>query len=116
LRANREAHHQVEQHHGLRVQILPFKVDDYDENSNKEIDFGDTQDIDFGDGGRTIDNLEVGDIDWGPGAPEADENQDIDFSISLKESGIVVEEVGMSGGVAKDDEAFRLPSFSKLSF
>lgn len=97
---------------------LPFTVDDNDVNANEEIDFGDNQEIDFGDGGGTIDfgedmgaagvNLEVGEIDWGADAPAVDDNQEIDFSISLEESGIVVEEDGMSGGVAKDDEAFRI--------
>lgn len=95
---------------------LPFKADDNDELGNNEIDFGEDQEIDFGDGGGTIDfgedlgggvNLEVGEIDWGLDAP-VEENQEIDFSISLEESGIVVEEDGMSGGVAKDDEAFRI--------
>lgn len=97
---------------------LPFQLDDDDQNH--QIDFGDNQDIDFGDGGGTIDfgedlsaaagiNLEVGDIDWGAdGAAGEENNEEIDFSISLEESGIVVEEAGMSGGVAKDDEAFTI--------
>lgn len=97
---------------------LPFQLDDDDQSH--QIDFGDNQDIDFGDGGGTIDfgedlsaaagiNLEVGDIDWGAdGAAGEENNEEIDFSISLEESGIVVEEAGMSGGVAKDDEAFTI--------
>lgn len=95
---------------------LPFKLDDDDEHRNNEIDFGDNQEIDFG---GTIDfgdelagdgiNLEVGEINWG-GDDDAVvvEDQEIDFSVSLEESGIVVEEAGMLGGVAKDDEAFTI--------
>lgn len=90
---------------------LPFKLDDDESDANTQIDFGDEQQIDFG---GTIDfgdatgevNLEVGDIDWGDGTVAVEDSQDIDFSISLEESGIVVEDAGMSGGVAKDDEAF----------
>lgn len=98
---------------------LPFKLDDDDVQSN-EIDFGNDQEIDFGADGGTINfgddlaaggevNLEVGDIDWGAGdAAGVEDNPEIDFSISLEESGIVVEEAGMSGGVAKDEEAFSI--------
>lgn len=95
---------------------LPFKLDDDDDHRNNEIDFGDSQDIDFG---GTIDfgddlagneiALEAGEINWGGDDDVAVvENQEIDFSISLEESGIVVEEAGMLGGVAKDDEAFTI--------
>lgn len=99
---------------------LPFKLDDDDDAQlNNDIDFGDNQEVDFGDGGGVIDfgdelaanddvNLEVGEIDWGADISAAEDNQDIDFSISLEESGIVVEEAGMSGGVARDDEAFTI--------
>lgn len=91
---------------------LPFKLDDDVSEVNNEIDFGGDQEIDFGGaidfgdetGGEV--NLEVGDIDWGDGTVTLDDNQNIDFSISLEESGIVVEDAGMSGGIAKDDEAF----------
>ncbi|XP_035915025.1 CDK5RAP3-like protein [Anopheles stephensi] len=74
------------------------------------IDFGDDGGaIDFGDG-NALDldapvELEVGDIDWGAAEPVADDNV-IDFDISLEESGIVVEEDGNLGGVAKGDEAY----------
>lgn len=98
---------------------LPYKLDD-DSDEHNEIDFGNSQDIDFGDGGGTIDfgedlvaenpvNLEVGEIDWGADdAAVAEDNLEVDFNISLDESGIVVEEAGMSGGVAKDDDAFTI--------
>lgn len=94
---------------------LPFKLDDNDQV--QQIDFGEDQEVDFGDGGGIIDfggdeaaevNLEVGDIDWGGEGAAVEENQEIDFSISLEESGIVVEEAGMSGGTAKDEEAFTI--------
>ena len=94
---------------------LPFKLDD--DEANNEIDFGENQEIDFDDGGA-VDfgddlaaaggiELEVGEINWG-GEVEAEENQEIDFSISLEESGIVVEEDGMLGGIARDEEAFTI--------
>ncbi|KFB49189.1 AGAP009811-PA-like protein [Anopheles sinensis] len=74
------------------------------------IDFGDDgAAIDFG--GENIDldapvELEVGDIDWGGAALEADAGNEIDFNVSLEESGIVVEEDGNAGGVAKGTEAY----------
>ena len=95
---------------------LPFELDDNDDKeANDEITFG--GEIDFGDGGGTIDfgddagsgiNLEVGEIDWGDGKAVVEDPQGIDFNISLEESGIVIEEAGMSGGVARDDDAFTI--------
>lgn len=66
-----------------------------------EIDFG--NDIDYGD----IENiqevtLETGDIDWGSDETNTTE---INFDISLKDSGITVESSGMEGGIAKSHEA-----------
>lgn len=98
---------------------LPFKLDDDNAPLNNEIDFGESPEIDFGEGGGMIDfgedlssgsgvNLEVGEIDWGAEGAVVEPEQEIDFSISLEESGIVVEEDGMSGGIAKDDEAFTI--------
>jgi len=67
-----------------------------------EIDFG-GDDIDFGDSGAEID---FGDeIDFGES--EAVESNAIDFS-AVDMSDIVVEEGGMAGGVAKDEEALSL--------
>lgn len=65
-----------------------------------EIDFG--NDIDFGEN-VTLD--EGGDIDWGedPGA-----GNEIDFNISLEDSGIKVEGSGLAGGVAKSDQALTI--------
>uniref|UniRef100_A0A182UF71 Uncharacterized protein n=1 Tax=Anopheles melas TaxID=34690 RepID=A0A182UF71_9DIPT len=89
------------------------------EDDGGAIDFGDDDGgaIDFGDGsGLDLDapvELEVGDIDWGaadegadPALAGANDDNVIDFNISLEESGIVVEEDGNLGGVAKGDEAF----------
>lgn len=45
--------------------------------------------------------LETGDIDWGNDEVSAD----INFDISLKDSGITVESSGMEGGLAKNNEA-----------
>lgn len=83
---------------------LPFKLDDDEPEAENQIDFGDSQQIDFGDEPGEV-NLEVGEIDWADDYVVVDE-PNIDFSISLEESGIVVEDAGMSGGIAKDDEAF----------
>lgn len=76
-----------------------------------QIDFGDAA-IDFG----TSDvELETGDIDWGqidmlPDAHEAT----IDFSTTEDaELGIVVQEAGVEGGVAKDNEAFTMLDYHK---
>ena len=67
-----------------------------------EIDFGGDE-IDFGDSGAEID---FGDeIDFGES--EAVESNAIDFS-AVDMSEIVVEEGGMAGGVAKDEEALSL--------
>lgn len=53
-------------------------------------------------------NLVAGDIDWGGNVEVATDGAEIDFNISLEESGIVVESDGMSGGVAKGEEAFKI--------
>lgn len=61
-----------------------------------EIDFG--NDIDYED----IVTLETGDIDW-----RSDETNttEINFDISLKDSGVTVESSGVEGGIAKSHEA-----------
>lgn len=45
------------------------------------------------------------DIDWGNMEVENVANDDIDFSISLEESGIVVEDAGHDGGTATGNDA-----------
>lgn len=78
---------------------------------SEQIDFGDAA-IDFGTGDV---ELETGDIDWGqidmlPDAHEAT----IDFSTTEDaELGIVVQEAGVEGGVAKDNEALSLLDYHK---
>lgn len=76
-----------------------------------QIDFGDAA-VDFGIGDV---ELETGDIDWGqidmlPDAHEAT----IDFSTTEDaELGIVVQEAGLEGGVAKDNEALTMLDYHK---
>ncbi|XP_070497701.1 CDK5RAP3 protein homolog [Chironomus tepperi] len=92
---------------------LPFNLTDNaaDSNDNNEIDFGDDngdEGIDFGGDDAEV-NLEVGEINWGDDVDaEAGNANEIDFNISLEGSGIVVESDGMSGGVARQDEAYAL--------
>lgn len=96
-------------------------IDESTENTNQgagdAIDFGDlsTNDgIDFGDGVDYGDiSMQEGEIDWGnldstevSNAPA--QAQEIDFNISLEESGIVVEQTGIDGGVAKGNDAYTL--------
>ncbi|XP_058815662.1 CDK5RAP3-like protein [Topomyia yanbarensis] len=81
---------------------------DFGDNGG-EIDFGDSADIDFNVDTGEI-KLEAGEIDWGAPEEAASEpnEEGIDFSISLEESGIVVESAGNAGGVAKGDEAYSI--------
>lgn len=81
----------------LSIEPPPFKFLENDldsQNDNGGIDFGDDQNIDFG---ENIDfteepNLECGNIDWGATNDSVEDiNPEIDFSVSLEESGIVVE-------------------------
>uniref|UniRef100_A0A7G3AEP5 Putative cdk5 activator-binding protein n=1 Tax=Lutzomyia longipalpis TaxID=7200 RepID=A0A7G3AEP5_LUTLO len=83
-------------------------------NDNQEIDFGDGANIDFGDAGA-IDfgesdiTLQSGnEIDWGDGIEAVTDPAEINFDISLEESGIVVEGGGQSGGVARGEEALSI--------
>lgn len=80
--------------------------------ADHEIDFGDAE-IDFGEDVETVE----GDIDWGDmqlvDGGQEQQQQQIDFDISLEESGIVVEGGGMSGGVARDEEAFTVLDATK---
>lgn len=80
-------------------------------NDAGTIDFGvDSGEIDFGGDAINFDNicentLEAGNIDWG----EIDMNCSLDNTdISLEESGIIVAESGMDGGVARGLEALTL--------
>lgn len=71
------------------------------------IDFGSLDlngEIDFGEG---VDLNAGGDIDWGDAsAEEPAAEQQIDYDVSLEESGIVVESAGCEGGTATGPEAY----------
>lgn len=64
---------------------------------NQEIDFGEEVNLDAG-----------GDIDWGDEDVEQPAAAEIDYNISLEESGIVVETAGHEGGVATGSDAYTI--------
>lgn len=64
---------------------------------NQEIDFGEEVNLDAG-----------GDIDWGDEEVEQPAVAEIDYNISLEESGIVVETTGHEGGVATGSDAYTI--------
>lgn len=77
----------------------------YPEHSQQAIDFDLDEEIDFSE--------EVGldardDIDWGDENAEQPIAEEIDYNISLEESGIVVEAAGHEGGVATGSEAYMI--------
>lgn len=73
-----------------------------------QIDFGDAE-IDFG---GDIE-LETGDIDWGQIDMLNDAHEAvIDFSVT-DDAGIIVQEDGVEGGIAKDNEALTLLDYHK---
>lgn len=76
--------------------------------AGNEIDFGDEGEIDFGN--DEVETVE-GDIDWGD--IQVEEEAQVDFDISLEESGIVVEGGGLSGGVAREEEAYTVLDATK---
>jgi len=79
---------------------IDFGEGEVDFGAEEEIDFG-GEEIDFGDSGAEID-FGDGEIDFGEGG-------EIDFgSIDVDMSAIVVEEGGMAGGVAKEEEALTI--------
>lgn len=65
---------------------------------NGEIDFGEEIDLE----------MEEGNIDWGDESTEQPAAVEINYDISLEESGIVVETVGHEGGVATGCEAYTI--------
>lgn len=69
------------------------------------IDFGDS--IDYGELNSGDVTLETGDIDWGD-VDANDSSADIDFNVSIEDSGIKVEGSGLAGGVARGTEALTL--------
>ena len=94
---------------------LEFQEDDDEPNNDidiaEDIDFGDDAEIDFGGEGDAIDfGDDTGEIDFGDSGAEIDfgddqENFDLE---GVDTSTIVVEEGGMAGGVARNDEALSL--------
>lgn len=98
----------------LRIEEPPLLIETEEAaESSDGIDFGDGA-IDFG--GTDDVELETGDIDWGqidmlPDAHEAA----IDFTVSADDAtlDIVVQEAGVEGGVAKDNEALTLLDYHK---
>lgn len=63
------------------------------------------EDIDFG---EEVDLNVEGDIDWGDESAEQPIAEEIDYTISLEESGIVVEAAGHEGGVATGSQAYTI--------
>lgn len=94
---------------------LVFEDEEGEEDGGGEIDFGDGE-IDFGaeeinyEDGNEIDFGDSGaEIDFGDGEIDFGEGGDIDFGdVDIDMSAIVVEEGGMAGGVAKDEEALTI--------
>jgi len=108
---------------------LPISIEEpeicFDEEEDKEedsgeIDFGDDGGIDFGDDGGEIDFGDDGggEIDFGDGGGDGEIDwgnldtgaETIDFGVvdDVDTSAIVLEEGGMEGGVAKDEEALSI--------
>ena len=99
----------------ISIEENQLVFEEEEEDNEDEIDFGDGGDgeIDFGDdggeaeidfGGDDEGEIDFGDTDIDFGTGEAG---DIDFG-DVDVSAIVVEEGGLSGGVAKDEEALRM--------
>jgi len=93
----------------LKIEEPSFVVaDDPEPESGDTIDFGDAE-IDFG---GDIE-LETGDIDWGQIDMLNDAHEAvIDFSVT-DDAGIIVQEDGVEGGIAKDNEALTLLDYHK---
>ena len=95
--------------------VLDFDEKDEDGETEEidfgeDIDFGDGDAIDFGDSNEAAaDEIDFGDeaeIDFGAG-DEIDYGAGLDMD-SIDTSNIVVEEGGLAGGVARDDEALSI--------
>lgn len=99
----------------LSIVEPPLNINTDDDNSqertqddNLVIDFGDIDlngDVDLG---REVNLDAEGDIDWGDGVIEEVPAEEIDYDISLEESGIVVEAAGHEGGTATGSEAYTI--------
>lgn len=82
-------------HYNLKHSQQAIDFDNLDLDG--EIDFGEEISLDAG-----------GDIDWGDENVEQSTVREIDYNISLEESGIVVEAAGHEGGVATGYEAYTI--------
>ncbi|XP_026727222.1 CDK5RAP3-like protein [Trichoplusia ni] len=94
-----------------------IELDDEDQGAGDQIDFGDSNEIDFGAIDAPAAEIDFGDgdaggeIDWGNIDVASPENIDISADlaqVSLEESGIVVEDAGVCGGVARGKDALTL--------
>ncbi|CAB4069584.1 unnamed protein product [Lepeophtheirus salmonis] len=77
---------------------------DYEEDGDNEIDFGEYGEIDLGEG-------ENGKIDWGNFDSEeelGESSQEINWDDVITADNIVVEEGGIDGGIARNEEALSL--------
>nr|XP_012137613.1 PREDICTED: CDK5 regulatory subunit-associated protein 3 [Megachile rotundata] len=105
----------------LSISEPPLNISFDDDSDKKEVDNVENVGIDFGeiDINRGIENGGIdfgddvnldagGDIDWGDENVEEVPPGDIDYNISLEESGIVVEAAGHEGGTAAGTEAYRV--------
>ncbi|GBP65621.1 CDK5 regulatory subunit-associated protein 3 [Eumeta japonica] len=97
----------------LSVELDPIHIEiEEEQGAGDQIDFGDSNEIDFGSLATSNEiDFGVGDtggeIDWG-NTEVVDEKVNLDVSladVSLEASGIVVEEQGVAGGVARGREA-----------
>ncbi|KAJ1520518.1 hypothetical protein ONE63_003641 [Megalurothrips usitatus] len=116
-RGNTTTYEWIHKEKPLRIEEPPLNIalDDEDEKQGDVIDFGDG--IDFGDTSEGIDfgddvQLETGEIDWGAGdgiqMEETSNAEEIDFNISLEESGIEIQGGGLEGGVASGADALTI--------
>ncbi|XP_076294853.1 CDK5 regulatory subunit-associated protein 3 [Lasioglossum baleicum] len=98
----------------LSISEPPLNVKTDEDLANRKVEDTENAEIDFGEIDFNVDvdlggdiNLEgEGNIDWGEGNVEEVALEDIDFNVSLEESGIVVEAAGHEGGVASGSEAY----------
>lgn len=88
-----------------------------DKEESANIDFGDDVQIDFSSlsvekeidfGDSPGDSPNEGDIDWGNTSTTEEEFEIVDIDINLEESGIVVENSGLDGGIAKGNDAYTI--------
>lgn len=87
---------------------IDVKLRSYPEHSQQAIDFGNLDldgEIDFD---EEVGLDAGGDIDWNDENVEQSTTGEIDYNISLEESGIVVEAAGHEGGMATGSDAYTI--------